>query len=54
MALEDEVGKRYLTGNFMVKPLQFSDGSGSNFVGLITAFYNGLARICTPKARWLR
>ena len=43
-----KVGKRYLISNIMVKPLQFSDSSGSNTTGWITVFYRGLTRICTP------
>ena len=43
---EDKVG--YLTQNFLVKPLQFFNSSGSNTAGQIKIFYRGPTRICFP------
>ena len=46
-ASEDKVRKKCFIVNFMVKPLQFSKGDGSEITGKITTFFRGLTTIST-------
>ena len=47
---EDKVRKRYLTSNFMVKTLQFSNSGISNIISQNTAFYKGFATLTSKSS----